>query len=152
MNKIIPISIVGILVLSGFGIGAGAIKNNLPSLFDHPLKSRTTSRNLVEVASLHSATKKLTQSENIPSYDPVWVRGTLFGRIANPQIEVNEYGTTLLNCRAITVFLIGHYYGFGSGPAFISIKNRDLQLRYGQFPGFKGMYTDTFILGRYDGL
>mgnify|MGYP001591141586 CR=1 FL=1 len=93
-----------------------------------------------------------TQPEQTPSLDPVWIRGTLFGKIANSVLEENEYGTLYLTYHAINVFLIGHYYGFGGGPAFIHIKNRDIQNRYGEFPGFKGWYSDTYILGRYDGL
>jgi hypothetical protein len=102
--------------------------------------------------SFPSTANSQMQREKIQTLDPAWIRGTLFGTIANPQLGENEYGTTYITFRAIKIFLIGHYYGFGSGPVFIRIENSDLQLKYGQFPGLKGLYTDNFIFGRYDGL
>jgi hypothetical protein len=86
------------------------------------------------------------------SFDPAWVVGTLFGKIDDPQVNENEYGNLYISFRAIRVFLIGHYYGFGSGPAFIFKKDTNLSFQYGDFPGFKGRYWDHFIFGRYNGL
>jgi hypothetical protein len=103
------------------------------------------------ISSFLSTAQKKIQPESISSFDPVFVRGTLFGTIDTPQVRENEYGTLLISFRAIKIFLIGHYYGFGSGPAFIVIKDTDLQLKYGSFPGFKGWYWDNFIFGRYGG-
>ncbi len=91
------------------------------------------------------------QSEE-SSFDPVWIVGTLFGKIENPQLTENEYGNLYLSFHAIQVFLIGHYTGFGSGPAFIFKQDTNLSFHYGDFPGFKGWYWDHFIFGRYQGL
>jgi len=91
-------------------------------------------------------------SESTLTLDPAWIRGTLFGKIADPQVVENEYENLYLNLKAINLFFIGHYYGFGSGPAFIHIQDRNLSLGYQRFPGFKGWYNDQFMLGRYDGL
>jgi hypothetical protein len=86
------------------------------------------------------------------SFDPAWIVGTLFGKIDNPQLIENEYGNLYINFRAIRVFLIGHYTGFSSGPAFIFKKDTNLSFQYGDFPGFKGWYWDHFIFGRYNGM
>jgi len=86
------------------------------------------------------------------SFDPVWIVGTLFGKIDNPQLSENEYGNLYISFRAIRVLLIGHYTGFGSGPAFIFKKDTNLSFQYGAFPGFKGWYWDHFIFGRYNGM
>jgi hypothetical protein len=104
------------------------------------------------ISSFHSTAQTKIQRERASSFDPAFVRGTLFGTIDNPHVSENEYGTLLISFRAIKVLLIGHYYGFSSGPAFILIKDTDLQLKYGSFPGFKGWYWENFIFGRYDGL